>query len=148
MRKELKFPEIDESKIAYVSRLIDFIAENGTEDYHNELLELNLITDKKYTGIEFAEYWGWTSLDIISKQALTPNPPCILDLSKNEIMEMIGIIKSHFENGEDVEAEYYTELLHKSLSLSDILHYVMLNGEPEQIADKMLEDSRNNIISL
>lgn len=72
----------------------------------------------------------------------------MVSLSKNEIIEMIDIIKSHFENGEDVEAEYYTELLHKSLPLCDILHYVMLEGEPEQIADKMLEDSRNSIISL
>lgn len=63
---------------------------------------------------------------MISRQALTPNPPCIRDLSKNKIVEMIGIIKSHFENGEEVEAEYYTELLHKSLPLCNILHYVML----------------------
>lgn len=140
MRKELEFPKIDESKIAYVSRLIDFIVENGTEYYHKELAELNRITGKKYNGIEFTEYWGWTSLDMISRQALTPNPPYIRDLSKNEIIEMIGVIKSHFEDGEDVEAEYYTELLRKSLPLCDILHYVMLEGELEQIADKMLED--------
>ncbi|MEW9095328.1 MAG: hypothetical protein AB2417_09630 [Clostridiaceae bacterium] len=148
MRKELEFPEIDESKIEYVSRLIDVIAKNGTEDYHKELIEINSITGKEFNGIQFAEYWGWTSLEMISRQALTPNPPCIRDLSKNEIIEMIGIIKNHFENGKDVEAEYYTELLQKSLPLCDILHYVMLEGEPEQIADKMLEDSRNSIIHL
>ena len=148
MRKELEFPEIDESKIEYISRLIDIIAENGTEDYHKELIEINSITGKEYKGSEFAEYWGWTSLEMISRQTLTPNPPCIRDLSKSEIIEMIGIIKNHFENGKDVEAEYYTELLHKSLPLCDILHYIMLEGEPEQIADKMLGDSRNSIINI
>ncbi|SHJ11647.1 hypothetical protein SAMN02745163_01339 [Clostridium cavendishii DSM 21758] len=148
MRKELEFPGFDESKIAYVSQLIDFIAENGEADYQNELLELNHITGKNYKGIEFAEYWGWTSLDIISRKALTPNPPFIKDLSKNEIIEIISIIKNHLKNCEDVEFEYYTELLHRSLPLSDILQYVMINAEPEEIADKILEDSKESVIYL
>lgn len=148
MRKELEFPGIDESKIARVSKLIDFIAENGTEDYCKELTELNRITGKNYNGIEFAEYWGCTSLDVISRQALVPDPPYIRDLSKNEIIEMIILIKSHFENGEDLEAEYYAELLHKGLPISNAFDYALLEGQPEQIVDKMLEDSRNSIIYL
>ena len=65
MRKELEFPIIDESKIEYVGRLIDIIAEGNIKDCSNELEELNHITSKEYDGSEFIEYWGWTSLDII-----------------------------------------------------------------------------------
>lgn len=46
MRKELEFPIIDESKIEYVGRLIDIIAESNIKDCSNELEELNHITSK------------------------------------------------------------------------------------------------------
>lgn len=60
MRKELEFPEIDESKIEHVSRLTDIITENGTDNYHKELMGINSVKGKYYNRIEFAEYWGWT----------------------------------------------------------------------------------------
>ena len=139
MRKELEFPIIDESKIEYVGRLIDIIAEGNIKDCSNELEELNHITSKE---------WGWTSLDIISRKALTPNPPYIKDLSQSDIIEIVSIIKKYLCEVDDVKADYYIELLHKNLPICDVLDYVLREDTPEKIANELLMNSKNNIIFL
>ena len=148
MRNELEFPIIDESKIEYVGTLIDIIAEGNIKDCSNELEELNHITSKEYDGSEFIEYWGWTSLDIISRKALTPNPPYIKDLSQSDIIEIVSIIKKYLCEVDDVKADYYIELLHKNLPICDVLDYVLREDTPEKIANELLMNSKNNIIFL
>ncbi|MDE7423330.1 MAG: hypothetical protein K2N51_06520 [Lachnospiraceae bacterium] len=147
MRTELEFPIIDFSKIEEVKELIDAIAEN-MKDHSKELEKLNSITNKQHSAEEFAEYWEWTDLDILAQVALTPEPPCIRDLEKEEIATFIKIIKESFINGEDNKTEYYVELLHKSLPIMDVMGYIMTDENPEVLAEKMIAASLNEIIIL
>ncbi|MBD5090068.1 MAG: hypothetical protein HDT30_14895 [Clostridiales bacterium] len=147
MRTELEFPIIDFSKIEEVKELIDAIAEN-MKDHSKELEKLNSITNKQHSAEEVAEYWGWTDLDILAQVTLTPEPPCIRDLEKEEIAALIKIIKESFINGEDNKTEYYVELLHKSLPIVDVMKYIMTDENPEVLAEKMIAASLNEIILL
>lgn len=145
MRTELEFPIIDFSKIEEVKELIDAIAEN-MKDHSKELEKLNSITNKQHSAEEFAEYWGWTDLDILAQVALTPEPPCIRDLEKEEIAAIIKIIKESLINGEDNKTEYYVELLHKGLPIVNVMDYIMTDEKPEVLAEKMIAASLNGIL--
>ncbi len=77
-------------------RRIDSVADNSDKNVNSKLNELNRITGKNYTGIEFAEYWGWTDLNTLAEKVLIPEPPCVRDLTKGEIKEIVTIIKASF----------------------------------------------------
>lgn len=147
MRKILDYPQIESEKLDKVKNLIDFVAENPNRDVGSELQELNRITGKIHVGSEFAEYWGATDLDTMARKALTPEPPCVRDLKRNEIIEIVSIIKSSLIS-DDNKAEYYIGLLHKSLSLPDVLKYIRFEDSDETIADNLLLSSQNSVILL
>lgn len=148
MREALDYPQIDTSKIETVKKLIGSIAQNPDGDDSRELMELNQITGKTHSAAEFYEYWGWTDLDTAAKLALTPKPPCIRDLSRDEVKEMVSIIKSCLISGEDEKAEYYMELLHKSLPLADVLDRIMSGEDEDTITDNMIRASSKSVIAL
>lgn len=148
MREVLNYPQIDTSKIETVKKLIEQIAENPDGDDSRELTELNHITGKIHSAEEFFEYWGWTDLDTAAQLALTPKPPCIRDLSRDEVKDMVSIIKSCLISGEDSKAEYYMELLHKSLPLADVLNRIMSDEDEDRITDNLLRASSESIIAL
>lgn len=77
-----------------------------------------------------------------------PEPPCIRDLSRDEVKEMVSIIKSCLISGEDSKAEYYVELLHKSLPLADVLKHIMSGGDEDTITDNMIRASSESVIAL
>lgn len=106
MRKILEFPQINENDIDRVSKVIDIIANNLDKDCRNELDELQNLTGKQHSAEEFAEYWGWTDLDILARITLTPTPPCVSDLDRKELEIIIGIIRDSFISGEDDKLEY------------------------------------------
>lgn len=58
MRKELEFPQMDESKIQAAGRLIDIITGNYSGDNSKELSELKKFSGKDHSETEFAQYWG------------------------------------------------------------------------------------------
>lgn len=148
MRKILEYPQIDRTKLDTVKTLIDSIAEYANGDYSRELDELNHITGKEHDVRCFFEYWGWTDLDTLAEQALTPEPPCVRDLSKDEIKEMVSIIKKSMESLDDVKTEYYEELLRRSLPLYDVQEYIGLEEDEETIVKRMLQASSESIIYL
>lgn len=145
MRKILEFPKINENDIDKVSKVIDIIANNLNKDCRNELDELQSLTGKPHSAEEFAEYWGWTDLDNLARIALTPEPPRVSDLDRAELEIIIEIIREALISGEDNKAEYYIELLHKSLSIPDVMDYVMSEQDVQTIADRMLS-AQNNVI--
>lgn len=147
MRKILEFPKISENDIDKVSKVIDIIANNLNKDCRNELDELQSLTGKPHSAKEFAEYWGWTDLDNLARIALTPEPPRVSDLDRAELEIIIEIIREALISGEDNKAEYYTELLHKSLSIPAVMDYIMLEQDVQTIADRMLS-AQNNVIFL
>ena len=148
MREVLNYPQIDTSKIETVKKLIEHIVENPDGDDSRELTELKHITGKIHSAEEFFEYWGWTDLDTVARLALTPKPPCIRDLSRDEVKDMVSIIKSCLISGEDSKAEYYIELLHKSLPLADVMNRIMSDEDEDRITDNLLRASSESIIAL
>jgi len=148
LRKELEFPQIDKDKITVVGELIDAILDKGAGEYQKELDELNRITGKEHDVVEFAEYWGWTSLEMISKQLLIPDPPCIRDLTKEELVEIVKISLDNLIKGEDADLEYYVALLKRSLPLSDVMKYLMGGGSTAEIAERMLNAAKEDVICL
>ena len=123
------------------------IANNLDKDCTNELNELQSLTGKSHSVEEFAEYWGWTDLDSLAKITLMPEPPRVSDLDRSELEIIIGIIKESFLSGEDGKGEYYIELLHKSMSVPDVMNYIMSGQDVQAIADKILS-AKNNVILL
>lgn len=148
MREVLDFPKIDEQKLDLIQELIERIAEKADGDCSDELNRLNSITGKEHTAIEFAEYWGRTDLDALARITLTPEPPCIHDLSKTEIEEIVVIIKDCMMLAEDDKAQYYIELLHKSLPLANVRDYIMSGNDIQRIADDMLRAASSSVIIL
>ena len=147
MRKILEIPPINENDIDKVSKVIDIIANNLDKDCTNELNELQSLTGKSHSVEEFAEYWGWTDSDSLAKITLMPEPPRVSDLDRSELEIIIGIIKESFLSGEDGKGEYYIELLHKSMSVPDVMNYIMSGQDVQAIADKILS-AKNNVILL
>ena len=147
MRKILEIPPINENDIDKVSKIIDIIANNLDRDCTNELNELQSLTGKSHSAVEFAEYWGWTDLDSLARITLMPEPPCVRDLDRSELERIIEIIKESFLSGEDDKGEYYIELLHKSMSVPDVINYIMSGQDVKAIADKILS-AKNNVIFL
>lgn len=148
MRKELEFPQVDEGKLEMVKKIIDYITDKETGNCRKEIAELSKITGKEHNGMEFAKYWSWTDLDTIALTAITPVPPCIKGLERSELIILITIIKDSLENGEDNKADYYIELLHKSLPLSNVIDHIMSGESIEEIADKMAKAASNSVIAL
>lgn len=145
MRKELEYYEPDKTKLETAKTLIDSIA-NGEGDTEKALNELGKITGKQHNQTEFAEYWGWTDLDTIAQQALM-EPPCVRDLTRDELIEIISITREAMTDS-DSKMTYYMELLHKSLPLADVLEYIMRSDDCEKIADEMLLAARQGVILL
>lgn len=147
MRELLNYPQTSMEKIDIVKGLINSIAENPSGNISCELNELNRITGKNYTGIEFAEYWGWTDLDTLAENALIPEPPCVRDLAKEEIKEIVSILKASIIS-DDNKAGYYTKLLQKSLPLPEVLKYIRLEDDEETITNNLLQAASYSVIVL
>ena len=147
MRKILEFPQIKENDIEKVSDLIDTIADNLDQDCSEELKALQQLTGKIHTPEEFAEYWGWTDLESLARTTMTPEPPCVRDLEKDEIETIIEIIRESLIKGEDDKGNYYAELLHKSMSIPNVMGYIMSDQDTKNIANQMMS-SANNVILL
>ena len=149
MREILNYPPIEKTKLGTVKALINSIAEAAPdENSSRELSELNRITGKLHEAIEFAEYWGWTDLDTLAEKVLTAEPPYINDLTKDEIAEIVSMTKTCLLSGEDNKADYYMELLHKSLPLTDVMRYIMSEKDEETIVNDMMRAASNSVIIL
>ena len=147
MRKILEFPQINEENIEKVPDLIDIIADNLDLDCSEELNALQELTGKIHTPEEFAEYWGWTDLESLARTTMTPEPPCVRDLEKDEIETIIEMIREALIKDEDDKVNYYTELLHKSMSIPNVMGYIMSDQDTKTIANQMMS-SANNVILL
>ncbi len=148
MREELVYPEIETENFEIVKNLIDYIAESTDVDFEAEIKKLEHITGKRHEPNEFLEYWGWTDLDSLVEKTLMPEPPCVKDLTEKEVTEIVLIIKECLVTVEDNKAEYYIELLHKSLPLPNVIEFIMQDIKAEKIAQNMLSVARSSVIQL
>ena len=147
MRKELEYHEPDRQKLERAKDLIEQIA-NKEGDVEAALAELGRITGQQHEEMEFEEYWGWTDLDDIAEQAFAGAAPYINDLTKEELIEIIAILKETMIKCEDSKTMFYMELLHRSLPLTDVLSFIGEEEDNGKIADNMLAAAKNNVILL
>lgn len=149
MRKELEYRRADRDKIERAKDLIEQIASPGEDEkaVQAALNELDELTGRQHDQTEFAEYWGWTDLDSIAEQAFV-QPSYVSDLTREELIEIIEIMKRAMVNCEDSEMMYYEEILHKSLPLTDVIGHIDLEKDNAQIADEMLAASKSGVIML
>ena len=138
MRKALEFPRIDEGKLDAVEALIAAIADKEPGTAGAELEDLAALTGKVHTDVEFAEYWSWTDLDTLARLTLAPEPPCVPDLSREELVELVEIIQHCSVTGREWAMRYYTALLRRSLSLPNVMDFVASGEDVEVIAEKLL----------
>ena len=130
MRKALEFPRIDEGKLDAVEALIAAIADKEPGTAGAELEDLAALTGKVHTDVEFAEYWSWTDLDTLARLTLTPEPPCIPDLSREELVELVEIIH-------DGAGSRFSPVL-RLPSLSAILEYATSSEQSAEKKDSFL----------
>lgn len=149
MRKELEYRKADKDKIKRAKDLIEQIAGPGADEKTVEaaLNELGELTGRQHEQSEFVEYWGWTDLDSIAEQAFA-QPPYASDLTREELIEIIAIMKRAIVNCEDSEMMHYEGILHRSLPLADVLGYIDINKDNAQIADEMLAAAKSGVIML
>lgn len=174
LRKQLQKPiMINETALPEVKSLIDSIAtileenildieENDKVIFESEEIEkkvkeqearLKEITHKQVNFIDFIAYWSHSDLEDIATQLLFPEPPCIKDISEDELTELLEEFVK-LEQIDIIHEEYYIELLKKSFGLSDIVDYIFypdskgISDEPREIAKKIIEDSKKSIILL
>ena len=95
-----------------------------------------------HTDVEFAEYWSWTDLDTLARLTLAPEPPCVPDLSREELVELVEIIQHCSVTGREWAMRYDTALLRRSLSLPNVMDFVASGEDVEVIAEKLLQAAR------
>lgn len=149
MRKELEYRRPDKDRLERAKGLIEQIAgpEEDETTVEAALDELGKLTGRPHVRTEFAEYWGWTDLDSIAEQSFV-QPPCVSVLTREELIEIIAIMKNAIVNCEDSEMEYYAEVLHRSLPLADVFGHIDLEKDNAQIADEMLASAKSGVIRL
>lgn len=154
----MKSPEIDETKLPAVKKIIDeinhFVVDENCDEESSELKELaqklREVTGKETLSIEpFMYYSSYTTLEDAAMMALLPTPQKS-GISDEEIRELIGkianaeILVSHGEAAND----YFLEVLELETGLDNITDYIYnpdaVGMEPdaslEEIIEKIIAD--------
>jgi len=133
MRKELE-PKIDVAKYLYpkiislIEKYTDYCNENGDEEnieYKKLENELNKITGKDISHYNLWEYWEEEGIEPLSFRIALPEPNIVNDIKKEELIEIVNILKEEiFKKNEKEdkftqEFKYYLEeYYHKLLELN------------------------------
>ncbi len=113
LRKEIE-PEFDIAEKLYsqVLKLIldytEFCDENGDEEnieYKNLEEKLHLLTGKDMTQFNLWEWWEEDGAENLAFNISLPDPKKLNDISKNELFEIVDLIKT-FEEPEDNTSEF------------------------------------------
>lgn len=142
MRKALEFPRIDEGKLDAVEALIAAIADKEPGTAGAELEDLAALTGKVHTDVEFAGILELDGPGHIGTAHTDAEPPCIPDLSREELVELVEIIQHCSVTGREWAMRYYTALLRRSLSLPNVMDFVASGEDVEVIAEKLLQAAR------
>ncbi|WP_157630166.1 hypothetical protein [Thermonema rossianum] len=136
--KLLEFPGYDASKYDEVDRLIS-ITENKLddgEDARDEIAQIHALVGKvnEFTEYTFRNYWRSISKEELIERILTPHPPEIDKLSRDEIL----LVLKKMTETEIEHSSYYLELLSKNTpyaySLSDLVYWPHRLGYPPDLS--------------
>lgn len=151
----MKLPEIDRSKMDEVMELIDKAAELLESSRGERTPELDKIESRlrELTGRpdldaeEFAEYWGWTSLENFAETVLMPIPKKS-GLSDEELAEIIAkVCRAELKES---EIDYFIKLLEVETGLEDVSDYIYypdsvgldMDADVPEITAKILKDRK------
>ncbi|MCL1994191.1 MAG: hypothetical protein FWG66_14705 [Spirochaetes bacterium] len=108
MRKELEPKmEIAEKLYPQIKHLIEKYAEYCDENGDEELVEyknlensLHEITGKDMTKYNLSEWWEGEGLEVLSFRIALPEPNIIADITKDELLEIVEILKMPFDESD------------------------------------------------
>lgn len=161
----MKYPEIDESKLPEVMKIINdaanLMAEKDCREDEEakkelETLQKQLIeaTGKPQINIrDYQRYWASTNLETVGRSALYP-PPQKSNMTDEQLTELIRRISElDFdvpENALEAINDYFLEVLEVETGLDNITDYIYwpnlvgldLHAELDEIITKILADKK------
>ena len=127
MRKELK-PDMEIAEKLYpkikelIEEYTEYCDENGDEeDIEYKKLEnkLHEITGKDMSQYNLWEYWEGEGLEVLSFRIALPEPNIVTDITKDELNEIVKILKRPFDENNykknDTENEFTQEFKHSRI---------------------------------
>lgn len=105
---ELKQPPSQQFVSELTTILSDISRKLDAYENADELIEkLNTLSGMNYNSIDLTELYSWTSEEEFAQRAAMGMPPRFSDLSRNELVEIIGIIGS----GEEPYVTFFMDLM-------------------------------------
>lgn len=124
MRKELIYPSVDNKMVTIVRNFIDYILKNP-ENCTQEIMALNMMTGRKFSPDDFLELQNIFNVRDMATLVVLPTAPKVDDLSKNEVTTLLNNIYKYIQQGDNLKATYYIELIETSFNkVGEISAYV------------------------
>ena len=124
MRKELIYPSVDNKMVTIVRNFIDYILKNP-ENCTQEIMALNMMTGRKFSPDDFLELQNIFNVRDMATLVVLPTAPKVDNLSKNEVTTLLNNIYKYIQQGDNLKATYYIELIETSFNkVGEISAYV------------------------
>lgn len=124
MRKELIYPSVDNKMVTIVRNFIDYILKNP-ENCTQEIMALNMMTGRKFSPDDFLELKNIFNIRDMATLVVLPTAPKVDDLSKSEVTTLLNNIYKYIQQGDNLKATYYIELIETSFNkVGEISAYV------------------------
>ena len=124
MRKELIYPSVDNKMVTIVRNFIDYILKNP-ENCTQEIMALNMMTGRKFSPDDFLELKNIFNIRDMATLVVLPTAPKVNDLSKSEVTTLLNNIYKYIQQGDNLKATYYIELIETSFNkVGEISAYV------------------------
>ncbi len=104
------------------------------EDVMQEVIEFNLLTGREYAPSYFRDYWTFMSIDDFVIEACSPIPKRILDITKEELIEIVRRAKDCETYGQN--SNFYTQLFEANVVMPEASNLIFWSKEqltPEQV---------------
>ncbi len=136
LRPALLPPEVDEAQVAQLAQIATEVVNrmDAGLDYSELIERFNALAARPYAAGDFDGAAGSMSMDEFARQALTPEPPYLPNISREEYLELIRRVM----NGEG-EYVFWLALLRLNLSCPPLSDYIFYDDlTPKQILEKAL----------
>ncbi|MEV6073337.1 bacteriocin immunity protein [Nocardia sp. NPDC052001] len=140
LRPELLPPAVDQSRLDELAHEIERISNliSSGDSADGSIASFNEQTGHTYAVLDFAEYHGWRSLREFAREAARPAPPRVLDITREELIEIVSRILTA-----DTETDYYVMLFEVNVPhprATDLIFHPLVAQNPsaESIVDAAL----------
>ncbi|QGZ47028.1 hypothetical protein GPZ77_00030 [Streptomyces sp. QHH-9511] len=141
LRQELLPPLVSRQRIDELSREIERIADlliTGSNEASQAIASFNAMTGHEYTSLDFTEYASSRSLEEFAKEAARPPYPKVLDITRDELVEIVQRILTG-----SPDIDYYLALLEANVPYPGIgnLIYNPDAGLGEATAEQIVDEA-------